>query len=138
MNLRRLAVSKNVSSEHYMSGFGNEFETEALPGALPEGMNNPQKCAYGLYAEQLSGSAFTAPRHTNERSWLYRIRPSVCHSGSYKPFDLPLWKSAPHRIETVQSFEQVRWDPLPAPQTPTTFVAGIKTMTTAGDASTYK
>ena len=63
----------------YMSGFGNGFETEALPGALPVGRNSPQKCPYGLYAEQLSGSPFTAPRTTNERSWLYRIRPTVSH-----------------------------------------------------------
>ena len=67
----------------YMSGFGNSFETEALPGALPIGRNSPQRCAYGLYAEQLSGSPFTAPRGTNERSWLYRIRPSVKHSGRF-------------------------------------------------------
>ena len=66
----------------YMSGFGNGFETEALPGALPIGRNSPQKCAYGLYAEQLSGSPFTAPRTTNERSWLYRIRPTVAHIGA--------------------------------------------------------
>ena len=61
----------------YMPGFGNDFETETLPGALPQGQNSPQRPAYGLYAEQLSGSPFTAPRGTNERSWLYRIRPSV-------------------------------------------------------------
>ena len=59
----------------YMSGFGNSFETEALPGALPLGMNSPQKVNYGLYAEQLSGSPFTAPQATNQRSWLYRVRP---------------------------------------------------------------
>src|SRR3977135_278803 len=64
----------------YMPGFGNDFETEALPGALPVGQNSPQRTAYGLYAEQLSGSPFTAPRGTNERSWLYRIRPSVRQS----------------------------------------------------------
>ena len=57
----------------YMTGFGNDFQTEALPDALPVGRNSPQKCAYGLYAEQLSGSPFTAPRSINERSWLYRI-----------------------------------------------------------------
>ena len=64
----------------YMPGFGNDFETEALPGALPQGMNSPQKCNYGLYGEQLSGTAFTAPSHQNERTWCYRIRPSVKHS----------------------------------------------------------
>ena len=64
----------------YMPGFGNSFETEALPDALPQGMNSPQRCNYGLYAEQLSGTAFTAPTAENERTWCYRIRPSVKHS----------------------------------------------------------
>ena len=67
----------------YLSGFGNTFESEALPGALPVGRNSPQRCAYGLYAEQLSGSPFTAPRVSNERSWLYRIRPTVAHIGRF-------------------------------------------------------
>jgi homogentisate 1,2-dioxygenase len=75
------AAPRNITPG-YMSGFGNSFETEALPGALPMGRNSPQRCAYGLYAEQLSGSPFTAPRGSNERSWLYRIRPSVKHSGA--------------------------------------------------------
>ena len=61
----------------YQSGFGNEFSSEALPGALPQGQNSPQRAPYGLYAEQLSGSAFTAPRHVNRRTWLYRIRPAA-------------------------------------------------------------
>jgi homogentisate 1,2-dioxygenase len=65
------------TTPRYLPGFGNGFETEALPGALPIGRNSPQRCAYGLYAEQISGSPFTAPRTTNERSWLYRIRPTV-------------------------------------------------------------
>ncbi len=63
----------------YQSGFNNELATEALPGALPIGRNSPQRCSYGLYAEQLSGTAFTAPRGTNRRSWLYRIRPAAMH-----------------------------------------------------------
>ena len=62
---------------HYMTGFGNHFATEAVPGALPLGRNSPQRPAFGLYAEQLSGTAFTAPRHENRRSWLYRLRPSA-------------------------------------------------------------
>ncbi len=74
----------------YMPGFGNDFETEALPGALPQGMNSPQKCNYGLYGEQLTGTAFTAPSHQNERTWCYRIRPSVKHSHRYEKIDLPL------------------------------------------------
>src|SRR5262244_2459316 len=63
----------------YQCGFAGEFVTEALPGALPAGQNSPQKVPYGLYAEQLSGTAFTAPRHANRRSWLYRVRPAVTH-----------------------------------------------------------
>jgi homogentisate 1,2-dioxygenase len=80
----------------YMSGFGNSFETEALEGALPVGRNSPQKCNYGLYAEQLSGSAFTAPQGKNERSWLYRIRPGVKHSQDFTPIDPGLMRSAPN------------------------------------------
>ncbi|MGZ3309310.1 MAG: homogentisate 1,2-dioxygenase, partial [Xanthobacteraceae bacterium] len=71
----------------YMSGFGNSFESEALAGALPIGRNSPQRVGFGLYAEQLSGSAFTAPQASNQRSWLYRIRPTVKHSGRYKRID---------------------------------------------------
>ena len=78
----------------YMPGFGNDFETEALPGALPQGQNSPQRPAYGLYAEQLSGSPFTAPRGINERSWLYRIRPSVKHTARFKPVSHADWRSA--------------------------------------------
>ena len=81
MNINTSPDKITQSSLHvtpgYMSGFRNSFETESLPGALPMGRNSPQRCAYGLYAEQLSGSPFTAPRGSNERSWLYRIRPSV-------------------------------------------------------------
>ena len=79
----------------YMSGFGNSFETEALPGSLPSGRNSPQKLNYGLYAEQLSGSPFTAPQATNQRSWLYRIRPSVKHSGRFRKIDKGLIRTAP-------------------------------------------
>src|SRR5262245_45850833 len=79
----------------YMSGFGNSFETEARPGALPVGRNSPQRVSYGLYAEQLSGSAFTSPQASNERSWLYRIRPTVKHSGRYRKVDSGLIRSAP-------------------------------------------
>ena len=68
----------SVTTE-YQSGFGNEFATEALPGALPKGRNSPQKVSYGLYAEQFSGTAFTAPRGDNLRTWCYRIRPSATH-----------------------------------------------------------
>lgn len=117
----------------YMPGFGNDFETEALPGALPYGQNSPQRCAYGLYAEQLSGSPFTAPRGTNERSWLYRIQPSVKHSGAFKPISVPFWKTAPFFDEHNFPIDQLRWSPPAAPAEQTTFVTGIRTMTLAGD-----
>lgn len=93
---------------HYMPGFENDFETEALPGALPQGMNSPQKVNYGLYGEQLSGTAFTAPGHQNERTWCYRIRPSVQHQGRFSRIDLPYWKSAPHIVDDVTSLGQYR------------------------------
>src|ERR1041384_1315054 len=73
---------------NYMSGFGNTFETEALPGALPIGRNSPQKVNYGLYAEQLSGSPFTAPQASNQRSRLYRIRPTLRHHGRFRRIHL--------------------------------------------------
>lgn len=120
----------------YMPGFGNDFETESLPGALPQGQNSPQKCNYGLYAEQLSGSPFTAPRGTNERSWLYRIRPSVKHTNQFFPVEVPLWKTAPANEEHQLHLGQLRWDPIPIPQIPTTFLQGVRTITTAGDCMT--
>ncbi len=123
------------TSEGYMPGFGNDFETEALPGALPQGQNSPQKCNYGLYAEQLSGTAFTAPRGQNERTWCYRIRPSVRHTGRFAAIDVPHWKSAPHVLPDVISLGQYRWDPVPLPSADAdlTWITGMRTMTTAGD-----
>jgi homogentisate 1,2-dioxygenase len=118
---------------HYMSGFGNDFETEALPGALPQGQNSPQRCPYGLYAEQLSGTPFTAPRGVNARSWLYRMRPSVRHAARLHRIDVAFWKSAPHIVAHGLPLGQLRWDPLPIPNEPLTFVTGMRTMTTAGD-----
>ena len=117
----------------YMPGFGNDFETEALPGALPIGQNSPQKCAYGLYAEQLSGSPFTAPRGTNERSWLYRIRPSVRHTSRFEKIAVPYWKTSPNSEEHDLPIGQFRWDPIPIPKEKLTFISGMRTMTTAGD-----
>ena len=101
----------------YMPGFGNDFETEALPGALPLGQNSPQRCAYGLYAEQLSGSPFTAPRGTNERSWLYRMRPSVRHTGRFARTDHPYWKTAPCLDDHDLAIGQLRWGLHPCPRT---------------------
>jgi homogentisate 1,2-dioxygenase len=130
------APMKSAILAGYMPGFGNDFETEALTGALPSGQNSPQRCAYGLYAEQLSGSPFTAPRGINERSWLYRIRPSVKHTGRFAKTELPFWKTAPCLDEHDLAIGQLRWGPPPMPNEATTFVSGIRTMTTAGDVNT--
>ncbi len=119
----------------YMPGFGNDFETEALPGGLPQGQNSPQKCNYGLYAEQLSGTAFTAPRGQNERTWCYRIRPSVKHVTRFAKIDLPLWKTAPHILPDIISLGQYRWDPIPHGEN-LTYLTGMRTITTAGDVNT--
>jgi homogentisate 1,2-dioxygenase len=121
----------------YLSGFGNDFETEALVGALPVGQNSPQRCNYGLYAEQLSGTAFTAPKGVNERSWLYRIRPSVRHTGRFSEIEVPLWRTAPHVVQHGLPLGQLRWDPIPLPQEEQPFISGVRTMTTAGDAMTH-
>ncbi|CUH81241.1 homogentisate 1,2-dioxygenase [Tropicibacter naphthalenivorans] len=139
------ATAKAGPHEGYMPGFGNDFETEALPDALPQGMNSPQKCNYGLYGEQLSGTAFTA--NPPERTWTYRIRPSVKHSARYTKIDLPYWKSAPCVDPDVISLGQYRWDPVEMPGgtdsrssreavAPLNWLTGMRTMTTAGDVNT--
>ncbi len=122
----------SVGALKYDSGFGNEFATEALPGALPIGRNSPQRCPYGLYAEQLSGSAFTAPRGANRRSWLYRIRPGATH-GAFRRIDDRALVSTFGDIETPPS--PLRWDPLPlpAPGESVDFVQGLFTMAGHGD-----
>jgi homogentisate 1,2-dioxygenase len=122
---------QSPSEPGYLSGFGNEFATEALPGTLPAGQNSPQHVPRGLYAEQLSGSAFTAPRGQNRRSWLYRIRPSAGHP-RYRPLSQPLLKSGPFG-ERPTSPDRLRWDPLPVPEVPTDFVDGLVTFAGNGE-----
>jgi homogentisate 1,2-dioxygenase len=122
-----------MPGQNYLSGFGNQFETEALFGALPSGQNSPQRCAYGLYAEQLSGSAFTAPHGANKRSWLYRIRPSVLHSRKLARIEVPLWKTAPDHDTHERPIGQFRWGPVAIPDERLNFVFGVRTITTAGD-----
>jgi homogentisate 1,2-dioxygenase len=112
------------------SGFGNEFATEALPGTLPQGRNSPQRPARGLYAEQFSATPFTVPRREARRTWLYRIRPSANHP-PYAPLPHPtlappLAPANPNRL---------RWNPLPLPQAPTDFLAGLTTMFATGEGS---
>jgi homogentisate 1,2-dioxygenase len=116
----------------YQSGFGNEFATEVIAGTLPVGQNSPQRVAHGLYAEQLSGTAFTAPRHLNRRSWLYRIRPAAVH----EPFQ-PLQHATFHNRfdEAPATPNQLRWDPLPLPEAPTDFIDGLVTLAGNGGAA---
>ena len=125
-------MTTRANAPAYMPGFGNHFSTEAVGGALPEGRNSPQRAPMGLYAEQLSGTAFTAPRSENRRSWLYRLRPSAQHP-AYKPFDQGLVRSGPFN-EAPPSPNRMRWDPLPAPEAPTDWVEGLVTYAGNGDA----
>ena len=115
----------------YQSGFGNEFATEAVAGALPVGQNAPQDQPLGLYTEQFSGTPFTVPRAVNRRTWTYRIRPSVTHR-PYEEIAMGLIRSGPFD-EMPPTPNQLRWDPLPVPEEPTDFVGGIVTMGGSGD-----
>jgi homogentisate 1,2-dioxygenase len=117
LRTRGMSTNNQQPTTNYQSGFGNELATEAIAGVLPAGQNSPQKVAHGLYAEQLSGTAFTVPRAVNRRSWLYRIRPS----GLHEPFEplRPLWG------ELDETPNQLRWDPFPIPVDPTDFVDGL-------------
>lgn len=104
---------KTAEGLAYLSGFGNEHSSEAVPGALPHGRNTPQRAPLGLYAEQLSGTAFTEPRAHNRRSWLYRIRPSAAHP-AFARTDNGTLRSAPF-TETEPDPNRLRWNPLPEP-----------------------
>lgn len=114
----------------YMTGFGNHFATEAVPGALPIGQNSPQRPAFGLYAEQLSGTAFTAPRTENRRSWLYRLRPSAAHP-AFTPYT-----GAPNFVATSRDTplapNRLRWGPI-QPTPGTDWLDSVTTMLVAGD-----
>jgi homogentisate 1,2-dioxygenase len=116
----------------YMTGFGNEFATEALAGALPLGRNSPQRPAFGLYPEQISGTAFTAPRDRNLRSWMYRILPSVRH-GSYRPWEHPPELNSPAHWPV--SPQQERWNPLSMPQGACDWLSSLKRMVLNGSAA---
>ena len=109
-----------------MSGFGSHFASEAVAGALPQGRNSPQRPAFGLYAEQLSGTAFTAPRAENRRSWLYRMRPSAAHPPYRRYEGAALF--APGTSDDPLPPNRLRWDPLAFPDAPTDFVDGLVTM----------
>src|SRR5882672_2442171 len=89
----RKTTAAPLAAVSYQSGFGKQFQSEAVPGALPVGRNSPQRAPLGLYAEQISGTAFTAARHENRRTWLYRIRPSAMH-GAFERIEHATIRSA--------------------------------------------
>ena len=122
---------KSPSEFSYLHGFGNEHETEALPGALPQGRFNPQKSEWGLYTEQFSSTAFTAPRHHNRRTWTYRIRPSVSQ-GDYQPISAGMIRSAPI-TEADAPPNLMRWNAPASIETDCNFIAGITTLAANGD-----
>ncbi len=114
----------------YQSGFANEFASEALPGALPKGQNSPQRAPYGLYAEVLSGTSFTAPRAANRRTWMYRIRPAVV-CGPFRMVDCGRIRTAP--LAQRWQPNALRWSPFEIPQEPGDFVQGLATLAANGD-----
>lgn len=120
----------NNDDLNYLSGFQNHFETESLAGALPPKQNSPQKTPYGLYAEQLSGAAFTAPRHENLRTWFYRIRPSVVQ-GVFKKLSDGNWTTSAVSPPPA-SPEQFRWDPSPEPKSKVDFIDSLTPLVEAG------
>ncbi|MEU7168750.1 homogentisate 1,2-dioxygenase [Streptomyces morookaense] len=124
---------KAAEGLEHLSGFGNEHSSEAVPRALPHGRNSPQRAPLGLYAEQLSGTAFTEPRHSNRRSWLYRIRPSAAHPAFTRIGNGTL-DSAPF-ADGLADPNRLRWNPLPEPAEGTDFLAGLWTLGGNGDAA---
>jgi homogentisate 1,2-dioxygenase len=123
----------NVNELRYLTGFGAHFESEAVAGALPKGRNSPQRPAYGLYAEQLSGSAFTAPRHENRRSWLYRMRPTADHL-PFAPYDGSKLFARPAAGGPIAP-NRLRWDPPDDLPDGADFVDGLVTMMVNRDPS---
>ncbi|RZT56009.1 homogentisate 1,2-dioxygenase [Sphingomonas sp. BK036] len=120
------AAGETAGQSEYLPGFGNHVSTEAVPGALPIGRNSPQRPAFGLYTEQLSGTAFTAPRHENRRSWLYRMRPTAEHP----PFEryTGAKRFAPGTTDAPLAPNRLRWDPIEAPAPGTDLIDGMTTM----------
>ena len=125
-------TSSVATGLQYLHGFGNEHESEALPGALPVGRFSPQRVSYGLYAEQFNSTAFTAPRAHNRRSWFYRIRPSAVQ-GDYQRWQQDRVRNAPI-TEVPTPPNMLRWDPLDIPAAPTDFIEGLVTIAANGDA----
>lgn len=125
----------NANDPPMLTGFGNHFASEAIAGALPVGRNSPQHVPFGLYVEQLSGTAFTAPRAENRRSWLYRLRPTASHPPFTACDSGALLRSAPFD-ELPPSPNRLRWDPLPLSNQPIDFIDGLTSYAGNGDVAT--
>ncbi|URE42828.1 homogentisate 1,2-dioxygenase [Musa troglodytarum] len=132
-SIEKTGMEKPAGEPEYLSGFGNHFSSEAVKGALPRDQNSPLACPCGLYAEQISGTSFTTPRKLNQRSWLYRIKPSVTHE--------PFHPRVPRHERLVSEFTestssatptQLRWKPVDIPESPTDFIDGLYTICGAG------
>ena len=121
-----------MTERTYISGFGNQFATEAVEGALPQGRNSPQKVNRGLYAELISGSAFTAPRVDNRRTWMYRRQPSVV-TGGYEALAHAFLKTGAKEGVAAPP-NPMRWFPTPIPSAPTDFIDGLRTIVVNGEA----
>ena len=142
----------------YMTGFGNEHASEVIAGALPVGRNTPRNVPYNLFTEQLSGTAFTAPRATNKRTWLYRIQPSVAVAAAVKASNTTDANTGAESSSTTPSchnerlhryfggckpsdceptVDPCRWRPVPPSSVndsgPRDFVNNMKLMCHAGD-----
>ena len=125
-------TNASAAGPRYQSGFGNEYATEAVAGALPQGRNSPQRAPFDLYPELISGTAFTAPRHENRRTWMYRRQPSVV-SGRYKPYAQAQWTTGADR-EIALAPEPLRWAPIPLDDADVDFIDGVHTLAANGDA----
>ena len=124
-------MAQDQHAAGYVPGFGNHVSTEAIPGALPIGRNAPQRPPFGLYTEQLSGTAFTAPRHENRRSWLYRMRPTAEHP-PYVPYDGAV-RFATDTGNAALAPNRLRWDPVASPASGTDLIDGMTTMLATRD-----
>ncbi|MDM0115383.1 homogentisate 1,2-dioxygenase [Variovorax sp. J22R133] len=125
--------SSHTTERSYQSGFGNEYASEAVPGALPQGRNSPQRAPFDLYPELISGTAFTAPRHENRRTWMYRRQPSVV-AGRYQPYAQPNWTTGGDRAIPMPP-EPLRWAPIPLDdKADVDFIDGVHTLAANGDA----
>ena len=126
-------MNETSAAMRYLTGFGNDHATEAVPGALPIGRNSPQQAPLGLYAEKFSSTAFTAPKAHNFRSWFYRIRPSVAALG-FEPCDVRGWETAPVTAPPPPP-DPLRWDAFAMPDTAVDFIDGMLTLAGCGEAS---